>query len=46
MAKFKLAKPKSTRGASGKPRGAVPCIILVVGIMALLTILFALALRG
>ncbi len=44
MAKFKPAKGKKKDGA--KARGAIPCFILIISIIALISLLFALALRS
>jgi hypothetical protein len=45
MAKFKPAKQKSKAGAKSA-RGAIPCIIVVIGIMAFVMLLFFYALKG
>jgi hypothetical protein len=44
MAKFKLAKPKKKTAPGGLR--AVPCIVLIVTTIALISLLFALALRS
>jgi hypothetical protein len=46
MAKFKLAKAKGKTTSKQSARGAVPCIIFVIGIMAFLMLLFFYALKG
>ncbi len=46
MAKFKPAKPKGKTTAKKSARGAIPCLILVIGIMAFLMLLFFYALKG
>jgi hypothetical protein len=44
MGKFKPAKPKG-RKAAGKP-GAVPCVIILLSAMVLISLLFYLVLSG
>jgi hypothetical protein len=46
MAKLKAARAKSKGVPGAKARGAVPCIILVAGIMAFMMLLFFYALKG
>ena len=45
MAKFKAAKAKK-KGPSTKALGVIPCLVVVIGVMALVTLLFFLALKG
>ncbi len=46
MAKFKPAKAKGRGGRKKSGLQAIPCIVIIVSIIALISILFALALRS
>jgi hypothetical protein len=46
MAKFKAAKPKRKVSSVKGMRGAIPCLILMLSAVALLTLLFTYALRS
>jgi hypothetical protein len=45
MARFKAVRAKKS-GMPTKALGVIPCLVLVVGIMALVTLLFFFALKG
>lgn len=45
MARFKAVRPKK-KGISTKALGVIPCLVVVIGVMALVTVLFFLALKG
>ena len=45
MAKFKPAKAKK-KSAPTKALGVIPCLVVVIGVMGLVTLLFFLALKG
>jgi hypothetical protein len=44
MAKFKLVRPKSARSAA--PKAGLPCLILVLLIMALVMLFLYFAMKG
>jgi hypothetical protein len=46
MSKYKPAKPGGKGGTGERKRGAVPCILFLAALMALLGLLFYEMLRG
>jgi hypothetical protein len=46
MAKFRPARPKGKRSSAKGIRGAIPCLILILSAVVLLTLLFTYALRS
>ncbi len=45
MGKFKPARPKGSKAPPGKP-GALPCVVLVISGMVLLSLLFYLVMSS
>jgi hypothetical protein len=45
MARFKAVRAKKA-GTPTKALGVIPCLVVVIGIMALVTVLFFFALKG